>query len=482
MQSFNVVLSSIQTTPAYPAFLDHYLFLDPAYGLNFTYPNTAYGGLFYVPTSASNPQNLWFASYNPACCFGGLTAYDLINSQPFILSGVGLGKMLSFYNTTSAREYVFSVYKNSVYTDFSTNNDFTVAAVFSASNFSSSSFKRIVSKGHWSLEPGYLIQIDDSGKVLTGIGSLSGFVPGASALYVQTISSCLNNNWFNHVAVTVNRTTNILNLYVNGVKQYLRPALNQNVSFLFNASGYDIDFTTAAPILCASSNNSLFLGGAYEDINNPNAGEFYSGYITDVKIFNNALSQPEVEQDLNSYFWFTSSSYVYALTTSGGVIFPYGYQKQNVTHYLDLSAFKGPITLTYIPSAIDNTYFPTLKILYNFGDNTTAEVDKTAIGNASFYKNNLNVVTGPNPVLPNNYYVSHDYWPQNNDITSFAPSISVITGDSVYNIFNINFSLVPDSIYSLGDFRLLNRNDLNSAGNKAFVVAETEYNDFYLNN
>ncbi|NDG32662.1 hypothetical protein EB118_21635, partial [bacterium] len=241
--------------------------------------------------------------------------------------------MLSFLNTTSAREYVFSKNKKSAFTDFDVTNDFTVAAVFSASIFPSSTYKRIVSKGHWSLESGYLIQIDNTGKVLTGIGSLSGFVPGASALYVQTISSCLNPNWFNHVAVTVNRTTNILSLYVNGVKQYLRPALNQNLTFLFDASGYDINFSTAASILCASSNNSMFLGGAYEDINNPGAGEFYSGYITDVKIFNNSLSQSEINNDLNSYFWFTSSSYVYTLTTNGGLVFPFGNQKQNVTHY-----------------------------------------------------------------------------------------------------------------------------------------------------
>ena len=45
MRSYNFTLSSTQE-PLRRKILDHYLFLDPVYGSNFTYPSTAWGSYF----------------------------------------------------------------------------------------------------------------------------------------------------------------------------------------------------------------------------------------------------------------------------------------------------------------------------------------------------------------------------------------------------------------------------------------------------
>lgn len=44
MKSFTFCLTSSPLAPILPAILDHWFFTDPAFGLNFTYPTTTYGG------------------------------------------------------------------------------------------------------------------------------------------------------------------------------------------------------------------------------------------------------------------------------------------------------------------------------------------------------------------------------------------------------------------------------------------------------
>ena len=70
-----------------------------------------------------------------------------------------------------------------------------------------------------------------------------------------------------------------------------------------------------------------------------------------------------------SLFSETTGTFVYPFTANGGLIFPWGYPISNTALSADLGSFKGATTLTVIPSGIDNTYYSTLKIVYDFDDN-----------------------------------------------------------------------------------------------------------------
>ena len=48
MKTYYVTLTSEQLPPLIPNVLDHWFFVDPVYGLNFTYPNSADGDVWAV--------------------------------------------------------------------------------------------------------------------------------------------------------------------------------------------------------------------------------------------------------------------------------------------------------------------------------------------------------------------------------------------------------------------------------------------------
>jgi hypothetical protein len=78
MKTFYVTLTSEQLPPIIPSVLDHWFFVDPVYGLNFTYPATASGDVWSV--------SALFATYTAFVCGGEFFpwGYQVVDQTQFI--------------------------------------------------------------------------------------------------------------------------------------------------------------------------------------------------------------------------------------------------------------------------------------------------------------------------------------------------------------------------------------------------------------
>jgi hypothetical protein len=369
---------------------------------------------------------------------------------------------------------------------------FTISVSFSSIHPSKwgpcgfASDKRIVSKGHFALSPGYLLMVSNDGRVKCGIGSILPYAPGNNSIYMQTLHSIIDWSAWNNITVTCNRSTNLFKCYVNGVQQSLRPSLDQPESHLFAASGLNINFASAAAVLSASSNKQLFLGGAQEliEANVTDSSQFYNGMIGDVRMFDRELTSQEITDTLNSLFFLNtySTTPTYSVTANGGLFFPWGYQKDNIYHVADLGKFKGPITITFSPSSVSQEFYPVLKIRYGFGDGNFTYVEKNIYGDNCSIVTNYEVVSTAVYGNPTNINISNTYWPNKDKITTYKPSISVIGSQGVFDVFDVLLSCLPDSIYSMSDFRLLNNTDVGTDASRKIAVNEAKYDFNYLNN
>lgn len=177
-----------------------------------------------------------------------------------------------------------------------------------------------------------------------------------------------------------------------------------------------------------------------------------------------------------SFFNATTGAFVYPLTANGGLIFPWGYAVQNTYAHINLGILKGPYTLTFVPSAIDSTYFTTTKIIYDFGDGETTIIEKDIVidyATATLANYAVSGFYAPGAEIgnPTSIYVPHVYYPLNNTITTYTPTITVVNGNSVFNIFTVTFSAVPLSYYDLDDISLLNKTGLsNNVYNNMMVM------------
>lgn len=508
MQQHTIVLSSYQI-PSVPSFLNHYVFSDPVLGINFTYPVTAYGGSFsFSLCSTEVPENLWIAPYiynsyrgfglsaydisyyNPKYTFSGELSSASYNSNTMVLSNVNYNGLFLLDNRgvgANNKQYLttISARNSSINPGLSS---FTLIATFSAINpafwGAGSSDRRVVSKGHWALGPGYLISMTSSGKIRTGIGSTLGYTVGSNCLYLETLATPLVYNNWNQVAIVADRVASTFKCYVNGALEYMIPARDQNVTYLFNASGTSIDFTSVKSVLSAASNSQLFIGGPVEDVSSATAGQFFNGLVGDVKLYNRALTQSEIDYDTQSLSFrnYNTALPEFTLTADDGAFFPWGYRKTNTYTDINVNKFKGPVTVVFCPSAVDESIYKILKIVYDFGDGQFTEVDKNIYGETININTNYTFLSTEINGTVVGYNVAHDYWPYNNEISVFYPSISVIASDGVYNIYNITLSSVPDSIYSISDFKLLNKRDIDSSGKQKLVVSESNFGEYYLNN
>lgn len=497
MQHYTVLLSSYQIL-GIPNFLNHYIFVDPVNGTSFVYPNTANGSNFALSLcAAAIPENFWLSpSVTTSYSGNGNVAYDFINQSKLILSGVNYkSAFFDFYNVgagINSKEYMFNTDIYSQYLNFGINKSFTIIAYVSSMAPSTwgagSGDRRVISKGHWALSPGYFISVNSSGIVRTGIGSTQGFAPGSNCMYFETFTSPINFNGVNQIAITVDRSSYTFCCYVNGVQQYLIPARDQNVTYLFDTSGFNINFSSIFSTACASSNKRLFIGGADENVGSSDAGQFFNGILGDIKIFDRALTNAEIILDSSATPYYNSLLYAsnattpsYAVTANGGLFFPWGYIKSNVTQNIDIGKFKGPTTITFNPSAIDYSLYPIVKIYYDFGDGHFTDVERNIYGQTISINTDYVFLSTGLAGIPNNYLVSHTYWPGVHE-APYVPSISAIASDGVYNIFNISLTSVPDSIYSITDMRLLNKLDIDNRGKNKLIVSESKYNDYFLNN
>jgi hypothetical protein len=509
VQSYTVVLSSYQTFGG-TGFLNHYIFQDPVLGTNFTYPNTANGSNFTASlTSLAQPEYLWLAPYIFSSYTGmsAVSAHNIANpSIHFWLSGgspgwgytkaIAYADAFRFDNSVSwAERRAYMRTRTSYARNFLNlgKNSFTLSVVFSSANptkwagpgWTTSNTKRVISKGHFALSPGYFVSITDTGKVRTGIGSTKTYGAGNSALYIETYGTPITYNDWNQVTITCDRTNNIFACYVNGFKQYMRPALDQPVSYLLDVSGFDVNFSSAAHALSASSLGDMWLAGAAEDWATAgiNSSQFYTGLIADAKIYSRVLTQDEINIDRDSiYFLNNNSTDPYSvLTADGGLFFPWGYKKQNKYYDIDIGKFKGPVSITFCPSAIASNIYQILKIHYDYGDGSFSEVDKSIYGDTFSVKTDFVFLSTSMRGSPVDYNSTHTYWPKtDNALTEYRPSISAIAADGTYNVYNITLSTAPDSVYSISDFRIINDADIKNK--QKLVVSELNYNNNYLQN
>lgn len=176
----------------------------------------------------------------------------------------------------------------------------------------------------------------------------------------------------------------------------------------------------------------------------------------------------------------SGTSFVYPFTANSGLFFPWGYPINNTSLSAYLGEFKGETTLTFIPSAIDNQYFPTLKIIYDFDDNRIINVEKGIVQNL------LPTVATLDPGTPTNVNVSHIFRPPSKKTTTYYPSVTVLNGNLVLNIFNLSFNVLPDTLFKFDDFHLINSTEITKIDetyDKSLEVFEiTEDNSNYITN
>jgi hypothetical protein len=153
-----------------------------------------------------------------------------------------------------------------------------------------------------------------------------------------------------------------------------------------------------------------------------------------------------------SFFSTTSGDFIYPLTANGGRYFPWGYPVHNTVLSADLGLFKGITTLTIVPSALDETYYAIMKILYDFeGNDNVKNIEKGIVQNV--LSNNTAVL---DPGSPKDINVDYIFTPTSILSTTYYPTITVVNGDLSLNIFNLKIILIPDTIFKFDDFHLIN--------------------------
>ncbi len=170
-----------------------------------------------------------------------------------------------------------------------------------------------------------------------------------------------------------------------------------------------------------------------------------------------------------------SPSYTYSSFVSGGLYYPWGYIFQNTLHTINLPPLKGPYTVYFSPTALDTRYYGVLKIFYDFGDGESQNVERDVVPN--------NPDTALTDGDPAEIVISHNYWPKNNQSTTYYPTITVLNGNLALDVYNIKLTITPASVFELGDkVRLLNVAQHAQSLDETLGVFEIERPDKYVTN
>lgn len=199
--------------------------------------------------------------------------------------------------------------------------------------------------------------------------------------------------------------------------------------------------------------------------------QFLNHYLFEDPVYGINFTYPNTAN--GSFFHLTTGSYVYPTTANGGLHYPWGYVVQTTRTNLSAGPFKGPYTINFCPSGIDTRYFNVLKIIYDFGNGEPIMVvEKDVVPNlrASFTQTKQPVEITP----------SSDYYPER-DITTYRPIISVINSNLTQNIYNIQFSLVPESIYEYDSLRILNAIQPGTRTKETMGIFEITNSNFITN-
>jgi hypothetical protein len=158
---------------------------------------------------------------------------------------------------------------------------------------------------------------------------------------------------------------------------------------------------------------------------------------------------------------FTSVTYLTAF--NDGSFFPWGFVSTTVPVNIPLGILKGPYTIIFSTSGLDTSVFNIIKVLYDFGNGQTQAVNYP-IGNSFL---GIALINGPG-----NTNVSQTYYPLNAGGTTYTPGLTVINGNLTSYIYNISFTLIPSSIYELGEIHLLNSTSIGLSSVQSFNIFE----------
>jgi hypothetical protein len=116
-------------------------------------------------------------------------------------------------------------------------------------------------------------------------GDINGSTPGKKIVAVYQASysgnrrnavtnlDVIDGNW-HHIAMVQNKTSGATSIYIDGI----------SVSITTDSSG-------SWPTI--SNTNTVYIG-------QDNVGDYFNGQIDDVRIYNRALSSPEIQSDMNN--------------------------------------------------------------------------------------------------------------------------------------------------------------------------------------
>jgi len=194
-------------------------------------------------------------------------------------------------------------------------------------------------------------------------------------------------------------------------------------------------------------------------------------YLFEDPVYGISFTYPNTAN--GSFFHTTTGSFTYPVTANGGQIFPWGYVVQTIRTNLTAGPFKGPHTINFCPSGLDTRYFNVLKIIYDFDNGEQIyNVEKDIVPNL---RERFLQSKSPIEITP-----SRVYYP-GPELTTFHPIISVINSNLTQNIYNISFSLVPESIYEYNSLKVLNAIQPGVRTQETMGMFEIEGSDFVTN-
>lgn len=174
-----------------------------------------------------------------------------------------------------------------------------------------------------------------------------------------------------------------------------------------------------------------------------------------------------------SFFHTTTGTFTYPVTANGGLVFPWGYAVQTIRTNLSAGPFKGPYTINFCPSGIDTRYFNVLKIIYDFDNGEELlNIEKDVVPNL---RERFLQAKNPTEITPGRVYYP------GREMTTFHPIISVINSNLTQNIYNISFSLAPESVYEYNSLKVLNSIQPGTKYLETMGMFEIENSDFVTN-
>ena len=170
------------------------------------------------------------------------------------------------------------------------------------------------------------------------------------------------------------------------------------------------------------------------------------------------------------------------ITADGGLFFPWGYKYQNYVYFVPGGRYKGNTTATFILSDVNASYFPIIKINYDFGDGSRPVVNNKEL-KVDFTKLRIDTfLQGQQLGDPRAVNLEHIYYPGNTYSTTYTATIITVAGNLATNTFYVIFDVIQDSVFDFYDINLLNTTFISNTSKKLLNVYETENPDNLLNN